>query len=111
MEKVLTLLCLTNLVQGLIAPEKANEATPNCLIVSLLVGPVFPWLSKVQKIMRRAGPGGAVRYIFPPNACPSLRFILSGLPDRSIKMIFWIGHIILLFMLLSLPYLVDMVPL
>jgi hypothetical protein len=111
MEKVLTVLCLTNLVQQWIAPEKANEANPNTPIVSLLVGPLFSWLSKVQKIMRRARLGGAVRHIFPTDTCPSLCFILSGLPDRSINIIFWIGHIILLFLLLSLPYLVDKVPL
>ncbi len=59
----------------------------------------------------RAGLGRAVRHLFPANACPALRCILGGLPNHSIKIIFWMGHLILLFLLLSLPYLVSKVPL
>lgn len=62
-------------------------------------------------MMRRAGLGGAVRPIFATHACFPIRFIPGGLPDRSIKIIFWIGHVILLFLLLSLPCLVNKVPL
>jgi hypothetical protein len=56
-------------------------------------------------IVRRAGLGEAVRHLLPTHACPALRGIPGGLPDHSVKIIFWIGHLILLFLLLSLPYL------
>ncbi len=113
MKKEPIVLYVTALAQLLIAPESANGAVANPVRVSLPGGPVFRWLARgqLEKMRHGAGTGGIVTGRFRINPCPALRFILSGLSNNFINFAFWIGHIILLFSLLSLTCFVDKFPL